>query len=287
MKGKGRITLGLFGALVAVALIALFAALGRSDIETGGDKVVRIPAGIDHREYDRLLKKYVDEKRLVAYAEWRAHNEDRQALNDYLAQFAPATGEAAAGEDLSASLINGYNAFMMKTVLDQYPIDSIMELRHPFDGRRLMVGGEHVSPDDIEHATLIPHFGYRSHVVLVCVARSCPPLRREAYLPSSLDDQADDSFRTWLARDDLNRFLPHEGRVEISSIFDWFDDDLEETGGVRRVLERYAPEEFRDFLGAADYEIAFIPYNWALNDQQLREFSRVRQGWNRFLDFLR
>lgn len=80
---------------------------------------------------------------------------------------------------------------------------------------------------------------------------------------------------------------PNEKRVEISSVFEWFGHDFEKAGGFHSVLARYAPEEFKGFLSGKDYEIEFTPYNWALNDQQHREFNRVRLGWNRFLDFLR
>lgn len=287
MKKAVKIGLGIVVALIAIAVIGLLVARGQRDVETGGDKVVRLPAGIDHSGYDLLLKKYVDEQGLVAYEDWHASSEDMRALNDYLAQYAPVPENAADGDDLSASLINGYNAFAMKKILDEYPVDSIMARGHPFEGRRFTVGGEQVSLDDMEHGTLIPHFGYRAHAVLVCVAKSCPPLRREAYLPATLDAQTDDSFRTWLGREDLNRFRPGENRVEISSVFEWFRDDFEEAGGLREVLARHAPEEFGRFLGGDDYEIEFIPYDWALNDRNGREFSRVRVGWNRVLDFFR
>ena len=38
-----------------------------------------------------------------------------------------------------------------------------------------------VSLNDIENNVLRPEFGYRTHAVLVCAARSCPPLQQNAY----------------------------------------------------------------------------------------------------------
>jgi hypothetical protein len=274
-------------AIAALAGLGVALMAGQRDVETGRDKVVRIPAGIDHSDYDRLLKIYADERGLVDYSAWLNHAEDRQALKDYLRQYAPAPEKEAEGDELSAALINAYNAFAMDYILDNYPVDSIMSLSHPFGGRRFTVGGEQVSLDDIEHGTLIPHYGYRTHAVVVCVARSCPPLRREAYLAERLDEQVTDTFQEWLARADLNRFHPQENKVEISSVFTWFSDDFEKAGGVRAALARYGPEEHREFLSGEDYTVSFVDYNWALNDQQPREFSRIRQGWNRFLDFFR
>lgn len=289
MRGKALVIVVL-AILVAAGLgIALLG--GQREIETGRDKVVRIPAGIDHSDYERLLKTYVNERGLVNYAAWLDHSVDRQALKEYLEQYTPApengAENGAEGTELSAALINAYNAFAMDYVLDHYPIESIMALSHPFVGRRFTVGGEQVSLDDIEHANLLPHHGYRSHAVVVCVARTCPPLRREAYVAERLDEQVTDTFGTWLAREDLNRFHPEKNRVEVSKVFEWFGGDFENAGGLRTVLARYGSQEHKKFLSRDDYKIEFLPYDWALNDQELREYTRLRQGWNRFLDFFR
>lgn len=264
-----------------------FVARSQRDYETGRDKVVRVPGGIDHRRYDRLLKTYVNEDGLVDYAAWQASAVDLEALEKYLGQYAAEGKEAAEGDELSAALINGYNAFVISSVLERYPVDSIMSLSHPFEGRRHPVGGEKVSLDDLEHANLIPHFGYRSHAVLVCAAQSCPPLRREAYLPSTVQAQADDNFRVWLGRGDLNRFHPDGNRVEVSSIFKWFQSDFKKAGGLREVLARHAPTEHRKFLAGEDDSIEYLPYDWALNDRNSGDFSKARLIWKRFLDFFR
>jgi len=287
MKTICKILVVLFAAFVVFAGVAFLIAPGNRGYELGGDRTPAIPAGIDHGEYDRLLKKYVDDRGLVDYAAWKANGDDLRALKSYLGQFAAAPGEKAEGAALTASLINGYNAFAMELILDHYPTDSIMALAHPFDGRRLDVGGEKVSLNDLEHGGLRPHYGYRAHAALVCVARSCPPLRNEAYRADVLEEQVTETFRSWLAREDLNRYDPEENRVEISMIFQWFAGDFENAGGTREVLARYGPEKYRDFLSGDDYEIVHLPYDWALNDRQPREFSRLRQGWARLLDYFR
>jgi hypothetical protein len=109
--------------------------------------------------------------------------------------------------------------------------------------------------------------GYRAHSVLVCAARSCPPLQRFAYTADKFEEQDDDAFRAWLAREDLNKFSPNEKKVEISSIFKWFKQDFDKAGGVAAILGRYAPESVRDFAVSGKYDIKYIPYNWGLNDQ--------------------
>ena len=132
--------------------------------------------------------------------------------------------------------------------------------------------------NDVEHGTLRPLIGYRAHAVLVCAARSCPPLQRFAYTADNFEEQNDRAYRAWLARDDLNKFSPHEKKIEISSIFKWFKQDFDNAGGVSKILVRYAPQSVREFVASGKYEIKYIPYNWGLNDQGShgRNYSRAQ-----------
>src|SRR6266404_8505123 len=167
---------------------------------------VNVPAGIKHEDYDRLLKKYVNSQGFVAYEKWKGNGEDMKDLDNYLAQFA-ATGKAASGNERYASLVNAYNALVLQWILQNYPTESIWALKNSFKEKRHKVGGEIVSLNDIENSALRPEFGYRTHAVLVCAARSCPPLQRSAYAAGQLDEQCDHAYRVWLGRTDLNAFL--------------------------------------------------------------------------------
>lgn len=249
---------------------------------------VTVPTGISHAAWNQLLQKYVNERGLIAYAQWKGDSSDRQKLQEYLAQFVPATDQPAEGEEAADSLINLYNALTVNLILENYPLESIQSLSQPFETKRLRVGGEMVSLNDIEHNTLRPQLGYRAHAVLVCAARSCPPLQRTAYLPGTLEEQIATAYRIWLARPDLNKFLPDQNRVEISSIFSWFQEDFTKAGGVRKILAEYGPADRKEFLSGDQYEIGYLPYHWGLNDQgdEGRSYSRRRLLWDRFLDFL-
>ncbi len=214
---------------------------------------MQVPAGIDHAPYDRLLKKYVNDRGLVNYRGWKENAGDLQALRAYTTQFA-AKGETTD----AASLIDAYNALTIQWVLDNYPVKSIKATDSPWKAKRHRIGGREVSLDEIEHDTLRPQVGYRTHAVLVCAAKSCPPLRAEAYTAEKLDEQLDDAMRRWLGREDLNRFLPAEKRVELSKIFSWYGKDFD---NLRAVLAKYGPME------CPDCRISHRSYDWALNEQ--------------------
>jgi len=228
---------------------------------------VGVPRGIDHAPYERLLQKYVNDRGLVNYQAWQAAADDLQALRQYTATFA-GDGPPAEGNEKAASLINAYNALTLRWILDNYPLRSIKATANPWGAKRHPVGGRVISLDEIEHDTLRPQVGYRAHAVLVCAARSCPPLWNHAYQADDLDGQLDAALRRWLARKDLNQFRPDRQRVELSRIFSWYGKDFEKAdGGLRAVLGRYAPAEYRQFLDS-DYRLAYRSYDWSLNEQR-------------------
>jgi hypothetical protein len=248
----------------------------RAPAQTGENVDVR--AGINHDEFDRLLKKYVNEQGLVNYGAWKQNAPDIAALDEYLKQFAEKIDNPAQGNEKAATLVNAYNALVLRWILSSYPVESVWQLKDSFSGKRNEIGGRKVALDDIEHGTLRPLIGYRAHAVLVCAARSCPPLQRFAFTADKFEEQDEEAFRAWLAREDLNKFLPNEKKVEISSIFKWFKPDFDKVGGVAKILGRYAPASVREFAVSGKYDIKYIPYNWGLNDQgpHGRHYSRAQ-----------
>ena len=268
--------------------MSLLAILTRFAVAFEG-QAVSVPANVSHEAWDGLVKKYVNERGLVAYAAWKKNKADLDALDAYLKQFAAKPETPASGNDEAASLINLYNATTFRWILANYPTQSIMSLNDSFGAKRHEIGGRKASLNDIEHGSVRPLLGYRAHAVLVCAARSCPPLQRFAYTSSQLNDQLEMAYRAWLGREDLNHFIREKKQAEVSSIFNWFKEDFEKAGGVKAILPKYAPQKYHDFLGSGDYEISYLPYNWGLNDQgaQGKSYSRLRLYWDQITDRLK
>ena len=266
-----------FWILLLIFGFALLPLIARAQQNQTGENV-EVRSGISHDEYDRLLKKYVNDQGLVNYAAWKGNQADLSALDNYLKQFADKIGNPAQGNEKAASLVNVYNALVLRWILSNYPTESIWQLKDSFSGKRHEIGGRKVSLNDIEHGTLRPLIGYRAHAVLVCAARSCPPLQSFAYSSDKFEEQDDRAYRAWLAREHLNKFSPNEKKVEVSSIFKWFKPDFDKAGGVPKILGRYAPQSARDFAATGKYETKYLPYNWGLNDQgpHGRNYSRAQ-----------
>ncbi len=266
----------------------LISTLARLAVAFEGE-AVSVPANVSHEAWDGLVKKYVNERGLVAYAAWKENKADLDALDAYLRQFAAKPETPASGNDEAASLINLYNATTVRWILTNYPADSIMGLSDSFGAKRHEIGGRKASLNDIEHGSARPLLGYRAHAALVCAARSCPPLQRFAYTADKVESQIDTAYRAWLAREDLNHFVPEEKKAEISSIFNWFKEDFAKAGGVKTILPKYAPQRYQNFLAGGDYEISYLTYNWGLNDQgaQGKSYSRLRLYWDQITDKLK
>lgn len=218
---------------------------------------------LSHAAWDALAKKYVSSEALVDYKRWK--QEGLRSLDTYLEQIAAHWPEGTSPNARKAALINAYNALTVRWILLNYPVDSVWQTPHPFTEARHTVDGEKVSLDTIE-GKLRKMGDPRIHGALVCAARSCPPLRREAYVESRLDEQLTDNVRTWLANTKLNQFLPAENTARVSEIFKWYKGDFTSAGSVEKFLSEHAPEGKGAFLVQSGAKLDFIPYRWGLND---------------------
>ncbi len=266
-------------------LVFLLCVSGSALVFAGGvQPIANVPAGINHASYDRLLKKYVDGRGLIDYAGWKKNAKDLAALDHYLHQYAR-KGNPARGRERQADLINGYNAYVIRWILQNFPVESIWRTETPFSKARHEVNRDLVSLDEIEKEGLIPLIGWKAHAVLVCAARGSPPLQRYAYRADRIDKQIAQAQRVWLGREDLNNYLPARNRVEISPIFKWYPGDFATPDSdVRKILEDFGPRRFKKFLSGNDYTIKYKSYDWGLNDQgsEGKGYSRIELLWDNF-----
>ncbi len=234
----------------------------------------RLPP-VDHSIWDGLLSEFVDQQHQVDYAGLKKNGRER--LDAYLATLAPAAPEPLPAGDAKALLLNAYNAFTVRWIVENYPAPSIWATPNPFKEPRHLLAGERVSLDQIE-ARLKGTGDPRIHAALVCAARSCPPLRREAYVRERLDEQLDDNTRQWLADPNLNQLQVEHGQAALSPIFKWYREDFEAyPGGLQAFLARYLPPAERQALRDTPLRIRYLDYDWGLNDQ-----SQLGQNYSWF-----
>jgi hypothetical protein len=230
-----------------------------------------------------MLQRYVTAEDRVDYANWK--QDGTGALDSYLARLAENFPEDTTVAERQAALINAYNALTIRWVLPHFPVKSIWKTKKPFTEARHRVDGRMRSLDDIE-TELRESVGPLAHSVLVCAARSCPPLRREAYVAERLQEQLEGNTRQWLANPTKNEFNVTSGKVRVSRIFKWYRDDFENGDvGLEDLLARYAPPAARPMFteGSGRLHLKFASYDWGLNDA-----DEVGSGYRTFyLDYLR
>ena len=244
------------------ALYCFEAAAGFHD-----DLMGRLSANLklDHSAWNEILHKYVNAESRVDYRSLKER--DGAKLDRYLDRLAGTWPKNLSVNERKAALINAYNALTVRWILANYPVESIWRTKHPFTEARHTIDNAKVSLDRIE-SRLRDMGDPRIHAALVCAARSCPPLRREAYEASSVDSQLDSNVRAWLANINLNDFFPDRRTAEVSMIFKWYRGDFERAGhSVPEFLAQFGPVGKTQFSREPGNKIEYRTYRWGLNDQ--------------------
>ena len=178
--------------------------------------------------------------------------------------------------------INAYNAWTLKIVCDNYPIQSINELHTGglvlgmalkttvWDKKIVTINNKHTSLSAIEHKIIRPVFrDPRIHFALVCAAKGCPPLRNEAYTASHLTEQLDDQGRVFLSQEHKNSFDVQRKIASISPVFNWFKHDFgTRPEHVLDFIARYLPENKKEAIRSdvKRWKIRYTHYDWSLNE---------------------
>ena len=232
-----------------------------------------------HSAWSDELDRYLDKKTgLVDYKQWHGTYkiEKKGVLADYLTSLSAIpirTFESWTVNQQKAFLVNAYNSLTIKLILDHFPVKSIKKiggfLTKPWDIDFFKIlDGKITSLDSIEHEYLrkIPKYkDPRIHAAVNCASISCPRLWHEAFVASKLDQQLDDAARTWLRDSTRNRYDLKTQKIEISKIFDWFEEDFGNSSkGVIAFIKAYGPEEIAKKL-SDQADISYLDYNWQLN----------------------
>lgn len=239
----------------------------------------------DHSAWNTLLATHVKPLRggVATAVDYQGMKKDQQALQGYLDELAKVTRadfQQWPKEEQLAFLINAYNAFTVELILVEGQPASIRDigsfLSGPWDKDFFSLFGEPRTLDEVEHEMIRGNpalMDPRIHFAVNCASIGCPALRPEAYTADRLDAQLEDSAKKFLSDNQRNRFNSDTNALEISKIFDWYEEDFETAAGsVAEYLLPYAdelgvPEEKRELMKADDFTIRHLDYNWKLNKQ--------------------
>lgn len=223
-------------------------------------------APISHDIFDGLLKKHVDSKGFVNYAGFA---KDQAQLKKYLTlieQNAPA--KSWTKDEELAYWINAYNAFTIQLILDNADknITSIKDIgskikipfvNTPWDVKFINIGGQKMDLNNIEHGIIRKKFNEpRIHFALVCAAKSCPPLRNEAFTANKLDAQLQSQGEKFINDASKNKITANSAKV--TKILDWYGGDFKKS--KVEIINDYSKTKVNK-----DASVSYMDYNWALN----------------------
>lgn len=247
------------------------------------------PASAEARRLllDETLDLYVRD----GFVYYRALKSDRSRLDRYVGALGTAAIESASRDEQMAFWLNAYNALVLRTVIDHYPIvprsrdyprRSIRQIPGAFERLPHRVAGRTVTLDQIEQAILPAFRDPRLYLALGRGAVGSGRLRSEAFGAAALERQLTEAANECATRAQCLHIDRAANKVGISSIFSWrqsdfasaYSDKAGEAFEARSPIERavlalVSPKLLmneRELLAQNDFKIEYLPFDWTLND---------------------
>ena len=215
----------------------------------------------DHEDLDQLLKVYVNSKGLVDY---QGFKKDQFKLKKYL----DATTANAPSSDWSknksmAYWINLYNALTLYSILESYPVNSILDLHGGdiWNKKKFYIGKSSYTLNEIEKEILLKKYkDPRIHFAVNCAAKSCPPLLNSAWTEENLVNNFQKQARNFINNNNFNKISAD--KIQVSQIFNWYHEDFGGKNNLINYLNQFSKVQISN-KAAVD----FLEYDWKLNKQ--------------------
>jgi hypothetical protein len=239
------------------------------------------------KTFDAILDTYVRD----GFVYYRALKADRRRFDAYLAQVATAAIDSEPREAQIAFWLNAYNAVVLETVIEHYPIPSrsteypqhsIRQVPGAFERTTHRVAGRTVTLDQIEQTILSSYHDPRLYFAVSRGAVGGGRLRSEVFAPEQLEAQLAEVAGECASRPQCIQVDREQNKLMANAIFSWREKDfvtsyasaVREPFQDRSELERAVlgfvwPRMLtteKEFLTQNRWQMAFRPFDWSLND---------------------
>jgi len=224
---------------------------------------------------------------------YRALKSDQSRLARYAASLnVPAQTYAGWTRDQQVAFwLNAYNAFVLETVIDNYPIRartttfpavSIKQIPGAFEQTKHRAAGRSVTLDEIEK-TILPEFkDPRMYLALGRGSIGSGRLRSEAYTADRLKDQLANVPKEFVNEDHMFAIDRLANQVNVTAILSWreqefvaaYDQGASGPYAQRSPIERaiiafvsphLLPLE-KELIQQNQFSVKFRQFDWSLND---------------------
>lgn len=211
------------------------------------------------KSIDHLLSSFVENGKV----DYKTVHSVRSDLNRLVGEIEHLPMTSITAEQEKAFLINAYNIFVIKQVIDNYPIASPQEVGNFFTKKKFSLSdSKNLSLNDLEKNILFSKYpDPRLHFALVCAAEGCPKLRSEAYRSEKLEQQLEAQSRSTLQNSYFLEYHNATNSLKISKLIDWYSKDFGASTQDRiEFINQYSPQKI-----PVDAKFEFNEYDWALN----------------------
>jgi hypothetical protein len=256
-----------------------------------GAAVPRAQAGSSEAGWRRNLDEVLDLYVRDGYVYYRALKSDRRRLDAYIGALGAESIASATRDEQLAFWLNAYNAIVLRTVIDHYPIalhssaypaHSVRQIPGAFEGQPHQVAGKSFTLDQIEQ-TILPGFNDpRAFLALGRGAVGSGRLRSEAFTAGNLERQLAEVASECVNHAQCVSVDRTANKLLVSSIFSWrsadfsaaYADRAGATFGSRSPIERAVLAFIdprltgteKDFLARNEFKVEFERFDWSLND---------------------
>jgi hypothetical protein len=246
------------------------------------------PAAVERRGvFDQILDTYVRD----GYVYYHALQTDRGKLDRYVAQLGTVHEAGLSEPARLAFWLNAYNAIVLQTVIDHYPVPrrtadypahSIRQVPGAFERLTHQVAGRRLTLDEIEQTVLPAFHDPRVYFAIGRGAVGGGRLRSEAFSAEALESELAEVARECVTRPVCVHLDSAADALAASAIFSWRESDFvsayadralpvyaSRSGIERAVLAFVEPALLaseRAFLARNTFHVAYSPFDWSLND---------------------
>lgn len=239
------------------------------------------------KTYDTILDLYVRD----GFVYYRALKSDRAKLDGFISLLGvSAVGKYSRDEQL-AFWLNAYNALVLESVIDHYPIQgrateypakSIRQIAGAFDRTPHRVAGRMMTLDQIEQTVLPTFQDPRVYLAIGRGAVGSGRLRSEAFTPERLEAQLTEAAQECASRSECVRIDRDQNKVAASAIFSWREKEFvakyadaapplfKERSPIERAVLAFVQPKLmtteKDFLAKNQFRLVYKPFDWSLND---------------------
>jgi hypothetical protein len=225
------------------------------------------------------------------YVYYRALRSDRRRIDDFVNSLGNVAIDKRTRDEQIAFWLNAYNALVLKTVIDHYPMPrrsteypegSIRQIPGAFEKLPHRVAGRSLTLDQIEQTVLAGYDDPRLYFAIGRGAVGGGRLRSEAFTAALLERQLAEVAAECLTRAECVHIDPATNTLEASPIFSWHEQKFiaayadkttaryDTRSPIERAILAFIQPKLlqteRDFLEKNTFRLIYRPFDWSLND---------------------